>query len=101
MNILGETFYFKRKPSLKTLIGASIGMIGIIIIFNDEIFNFSFEKGTHIGLFLALIGTFCASTGNMVHQRNLNNNFPRTTNNCLCYVIWFYCYLINYTGAWY
>ena len=76
MNILGETFYFKKKPSLKTLIGAFIGMIGIIIIFNDEIFNFSFEKGTHIGLFLALIGTFCASTGNMVHQRNLNNNFP-------------------------
>ncbi len=70
MNILGETFYFKKKPSLKTLIGAFIGMIGIVIIFNDEIFNFSFEKGTHIGLFLALIGTFCASTGNMVHQRN-------------------------------
>jgi drug/metabolite transporter (DMT)-like permease len=76
MNILGETFYFKRKPSLKTLIGATIGMIGIIIIFNDEIFNFSLSEGTHIGLFLALIGTFSASTGNMVHQRNLNNNFP-------------------------
>ena len=76
MNILGETFYFKKKPSLKTLIGATIGMIGIIIIFNDEIFNFSLTEGTHIGLFLALIGTFCASTGNMVHQRNLNNNFP-------------------------
>ena len=41
MNILGEAFYFKKKPSLKTLIGATIGMIGIIIIFNDEIFNFS------------------------------------------------------------
>lgn len=76
MNIVGETFYFKKKPSLKTLIGASIGMVGIMIIFNDEIFNFSFSKGTHIGLFLALVGTFCASTGNMVHQRNLNNNFP-------------------------
>ena len=75
MNILGETFYFKKKPSLKTLIGATIGMIGIIIIFNDEIFNFSLSEGTHVGLFLALIGTFCASTGNMVHQRNLNNNF--------------------------
>ena len=25
---------------------------------------------------MALIGTFCASTGNMVYQRNLNNNFP-------------------------
>ena len=76
MNILGEAFYFKKKPSLKTLIGATIGMIGIVIIFNDEIFNFSLSNGTHVGLFLALLGTFCASTGNMVHQRNLNNNFP-------------------------
>ena len=76
MNIIGEAFYFKKKPSLKTLIGATIGMLGIIIIFNNEILNFDLENGTHIGLFLALIGTFCASTGNMVYQRNLNNNFP-------------------------
>ena len=76
MNILGEGFYFKKKPSIKTIIGATIGMMGIIIIFNDEIFNFSLTNGIHIGLFLALLGTFCASTGNMVHQRNLNNNFP-------------------------
>jgi drug/metabolite transporter (DMT)-like permease len=51
-------------------------MIGIIIIFSDEIFNFSLANGTHVGLFLALLGTFSASTGNMVYQRNLNNNFP-------------------------
>ena len=76
MNILGEGFYFKKKPSLKTLLGAIIGMIGIMIIFNDEVFNFSLTNGTHVGLFLALLGTFCASTGNMVHQRNLNNSFP-------------------------
>ena len=76
MNILGEAFYFKKKPSLKTLIGAAIGMIGIIIIFNDEIFNFSLSNGIHVGLSLALLGTFSASTGNMIYQRNLNNNFP-------------------------
>jgi drug/metabolite transporter (DMT)-like permease len=76
MNILGETFYFKKKPSIKTLIGATIGMVGIIIIFNDEIFNFNSNNGAHIGLLLALLGTFSASTGNMVYQRNLNNNFP-------------------------
>ena len=76
MNIFGENFYFKKKASLKTLIGASVGMIGVIIIFNDEIFDFSFKNGTHVGLFLALFGTFCASTGNMIHQRNLNHNFP-------------------------
>tara|TARA_B100000780_G_scaffold277056_1_gene246930 strand:- start:393 stop:1220 length:828 start_codon:yes stop_codon:yes gene_type:complete len=76
MNILGEGFYFKKKPTLKTLLGATIGMIGIVIIFNDEIFNFNVADGTHFGLFLALLGTFCASTGNMIHQRNLNNDFP-------------------------
>jgi len=76
MNILGEWFYFKKKPTIQTLIGAAIGMTGIIIIFNREIFNFSLSNGTHIGLFLALLGTFCASTGNMVYQRNLNNNYP-------------------------
>tara|TARA_B110000027_G_scaffold133932_1_gene163985 strand:+ start:243 stop:1127 length:885 start_codon:yes stop_codon:yes gene_type:complete len=76
MNILGEALYFKKKPSMKTFIGAIIGMFGIIIIFNDEIFNFNLNNGTHIGLLLALLGTFSASTGNMVYQRNLNNNFP-------------------------
>ena len=76
MNILGDAFYFKKKPSFKTLIGVTIGMIGIIIIFNDEIFNFSLSNGIHVGLSLALLGTFSASTGNMIYQRNLNNNFP-------------------------
>ena len=76
MNILGEVFYFKKKATTKTLVGATIGMIGIIIIFNQEIFNFNFNNDSHIGLFLALIGTFCASTGNMIHQRNLNKGFP-------------------------
>ena len=76
MNIIGEWFYFKKKPSNKTLAGATIGMIGIVVIFNDEIFAFSLSEGTHIGLLLALFGTFCASTGNMVHQRNLNKKFP-------------------------
>ncbi len=76
MNILGENFYFKKKPSIKTLFGATIGMLGIAIIFNDEIFNFNLSNGTHIGLLLALLGTFFASTGNLVYQRNLNHNFP-------------------------
>jgi drug/metabolite transporter (DMT)-like permease len=76
MNILGEAFYFKKKPSLKTLIGATIGMLGTLVIFNDEIFNFNLNNDIHIGLLLALFGTFAASTGNMVYQRNLNNNFP-------------------------
>jgi drug/metabolite transporter (DMT)-like permease len=76
MNILGEWFYFKKKPTGKTLLGALIGMIGIFIIFNDEILGFTFANNRHIGLFFALIATLAASSGNMVHQRNLNHKFP-------------------------
>ena len=76
-------------------------MIGIIIIFNDEVFNFSLAKGTHIGLFLALIGTFCASTGNMVHQRNLNNNFPSLQTIAFAMLYGSLCHFFNYTGAWF
>ena len=49
---------------------------GFLHIINDEIFYFSLSEGTHIGLLLALFGTFCASSGNIVHQRNINNKFP-------------------------
>jgi drug/metabolite transporter (DMT)-like permease len=76
MNLIGEWFYFKKKPTGKTLLGALIGMIGIFIIFNDEILGFTFENNRHIGLFFALIATLAASSGNMVHQRNLNHKFP-------------------------
>lgn len=76
MTIIGEWLIFKRKPTGKTLIGASIGMLGIIIIFNDEIFNFTLDNRAHLGLFFAFAGTLAASAGNIIHQRNTNNNFP-------------------------
>ncbi len=76
MTIIGEWLIFKRKPTHKTLIGASIGMLGIIIIFNDEIFYFTLDNRAHLGLFFAFVGTLAASAGNVIHQRNTNNNFP-------------------------
>ena len=51
-------------------------MVGVIILFNKEILNSNIDNGTHLGLLFALLGTFFASTGNMIHQRNINNNFP-------------------------
>jgi len=76
MNILGERIYFKIKSSKETLFAAGFGIVGILIIFGNELLNFKLEDKTHIGIILSFIATFWASTGNLIHQKNSKDNIP-------------------------
>jgi len=76
MNILGERIYFKIKSSKETLFAAGFGIVGILIIFGNELLNFKLEDKTHIGIILSFIATFWASTGNLVHQKNSKDKTP-------------------------
>ena len=76
MNILGERIYFKIKSSKETLFAAGFGIVGILIIFGNELLNFRLEDKTHIGIILSFIATFWASTGNLVHQKNSKDEIP-------------------------
>lgn len=76
MNIVGERICFKKKITLETGLGAILGVLGVMIIFKEEIFIFDWKDETHIGIILAFIATFWASTGNMIHQRNTKAKFP-------------------------
>ena len=76
MNILGERIYFKIKSSKETLFAAGFGIIGILIIFGNELLNFKLEDKTHIGIILSFIATFWASSGNLVHQKNSKDKIP-------------------------
>jgi len=76
MNILGERIYFKIKSSKETLFAAGFGIVGILIIFRNELLNFKLEDKTHIGIILSFIATFWASTGNLVHQKNSKDKIP-------------------------
>ncbi len=76
MNILGERIYFKIKSSKETLFAAGFGIVGILIIFRNELLNFKLEDKTHIGIILSFIATFWASTGNLIHQKNSKDNIP-------------------------
>ena len=76
MNILGERIYFKIKSSKETLFAAGFGIVGILIIFGNELLNFRLEDKTHIGIILSFIATFWASTGNLIHQKNSKDNIP-------------------------
>jgi drug/metabolite transporter (DMT)-like permease len=76
MNILGERIYFKIKSSKETLFAAGFGIVGILIIFVNELLNFKLEDKTHIGIILSFIATFWASTGNLIHQKNSKDKIP-------------------------
>ena len=76
MNILGERIYFKIKSSKETLFAAGFGIVGILIIFGNELLNFRLEDKTHIGIILSFIATFWASTGNLIHQKNSKDKIP-------------------------
>ena len=76
MNIFNGKVFLKRPVVLSHVIGAIIGIIGAVIIFkNSAIIDFTDEfehKFLLIGLFFALIATYCSSVGQMVCVYNEN-----------------------------
>jgi len=76
MNILGEKIYFGISSSKQTWFAAALGLLGIFVIFQNELITFRWNDSVHLGIALSFIATFWASTGNMLHQRNFNNKIP-------------------------
>ncbi len=76
-NILGEKILFNKKITKQTMMGALLGIVGIVIVFHHDIMNFDLSAKTTLGLFFALIATLSASIGNMIAIYNKNNfNIP-------------------------
>lgn len=66
MNVINNLIFNQKAPKLMTIVGGSIGTIGLIIIFLDEILYFEFSSKTGFGIFLGVIATYFASLGNLV-----------------------------------
>ncbi len=76
MNIFGQYFLFRLPFNRRVVIGAVMGLIGIMAVFYPEISHLSFTDTTVLGVALCLIGTFSASIGNMVSFRNTRAHMP-------------------------
>ena len=76
MNILNERVFFKIKATSKTYLASLIGLVGLFIIFNKEITNFTYSNKVHFGILLGIIATYFASLGNIVSLRNSINSLP-------------------------
>lgn len=76
MNIILSRIFFGTDISLRVIAGATLGMIGIFMVFWPEVENFDLSDTGAYGLILVLVGTFFASIGNMVSSRNQKSGIP-------------------------
>jgi drug/metabolite transporter (DMT)-like permease len=75
-NIINARFWYHQAISPQVYIGGSLGMIGIVTLFWPQLVDVNVGEQTMIGLSLSLLGTLCASAGNMISIRNQQQHIP-------------------------
>lgn len=73
MNIANTRLFFGKKIEPRTYIGAIIGVLGIALLFWDDLSGETYNQSSLLGLIFVLTGTLIASFGNMASVRNSNN----------------------------
>ncbi len=76
MNMINGAIFFHRRPETRTLIGATIGLSGIAMVFANDLAAFDLTTGGSIGLLVSLAGSYIASLGNMASARNQGRGIP-------------------------
>ena len=75
-NILNNWFFFRVKPTYQVFGGAVLGLLGIVLTFWHELFNLGSNLDNVFGIALSLVGTVCASFGNMIFARLRKDGMP-------------------------
>ena len=70
MNICNTRIFFGTAIAPRVYVGAMIGILGIVSLFWQDLYELDFSSDSMRGLGLALIGTLTASFGSMVSVRN-------------------------------
>lgn len=69
LNIINNFIFFKQKPAVKTLIGAAIGLAGIMALFQDDISELLNGTAIGTGILFSIAATYLASLGNMASRK--------------------------------
>ena len=75
-NILNNWFFFRVKPTYQVIIGALLGLFGIVLTFWHELLNLSSTSDNLLGIVLSVVATLVASFGNMVFVRLRKDQMP-------------------------
>jgi len=67
MNMVNNAILFRELPERSTLIGALIGLIGISMVFAEDIATIK-GQGLYVAILLCIVATYMASMGNMMSK---------------------------------
>lgn len=97
LNILNARLFFGTRVEPRVWLGASLGMLGVVLLFWPEISHLSLTDKTLLGASFSLSGALLASFGNMVSSRAQGEGVPVLQANA-----WgmFYGTLITAAVAW-
>jgi drug/metabolite transporter (DMT)-like permease len=76
MNMLNGVIFLKNRLELRVVIGAVLGLSGIILIFWPEVSDFETGSENLFAAALAVLATFLASLGNIASARNQREGIP-------------------------
>lgn len=76
MNIINTRLFFGVRAEPRVLVGAGLGIIGILTLFLPQIRELSLSDAVFVGSLFAIGGAFVASLGNMVSQAAQKRKLP-------------------------
>ena len=81
MNIINARILFGIRSGPRVLVGAALGIAGIVTLFAPQVGEFSLTDSVFYGLILAVLGALVASFGNMVSQAAQARKIPIVQSN--------------------
>jgi len=75
-NILNNWVFFRVKPTYQVIVGALLGLFGIVLTFWHELLNLGSTSDNLLGIVLSVAATLVASLGNMVFVRLRKDKIP-------------------------
>lgn len=75
-NVLFGALFLRNPIRIQVILGAVLGLLGLLLVFGAELFSFNSADEKMLGLGLAFLSTISASLGNIVSARNQRNSLP-------------------------